>query len=263
MVYLALGAAFVVLGIGAWKLRRWARPLILTLGWSGAIAMGMGALLSIFVMPRLLQDTAAAGTPGLTGCLVGMMIGIFSIFLAFPIALVVFFSRPRTRELFERDPRRYWTDGTHPILLGIAVLMWVGALGSLAGLFYPALPLFGVMLTGWPLRLTMIFFAGACAWIGWAVYRRQPAGFWALVLLQALSLFNVWTMRNTDSAAMLRAMGYSETEISQAAQMDIFRDPVVLGAMAVSWLLLTVALFAIRKHFVPADASGTHPPPPV
>jgi hypothetical protein len=58
-------------------------------------------------------------------------------------------------------------------------------------------------------------------------------------------------------------MGYSETEISQAAQMDIFRDPVVLGAMAVSWLLLTVALFAIRKHFVPADASGTHPPPPV
>jgi hypothetical protein len=58
-------------------------------------------------------------------------------------------------------------------------------------------------------------------------------------------------------------MGYSEEEVAQTARLDMFRDPLFLGVMAFSWLLLTVALFAIRKHFVPAGAARTTAPPPV
>jgi hypothetical protein len=119
------------------------------------------------------------------------------------------------------------------------------------------------MISGWPLRLVILALTGVCVWLGWAVYRRQPAGFWGLVALQVFSLINLWTMRRLDIATMYRGMGYSEREVEQIAHIDIFNDPVVLGVMAVCWLVLTVALFAIRKHFLPARARESAAPPPV
>jgi hypothetical protein len=263
LIYLALGVAFVALGIGSWKLRRWSRPLILTIGWSWLIAGALGVLVLAVMLPGLLEPYKTSETASAFGCVVAMTVAVLLLLLLVPTGLVVFYSRPSVRALFDRDPRTYWTDRTHPVLLGIAVLMWVGAFASLAALAYPALPMFGRMLTGWPLRLAVIAIAALCAWIGWAVYRRQPAGFWGLVALQVLSLVNLITMRGLDEAAMFRGMGYSEEEVAQTARLDMFRDPLFLGVMAFSWLLLTVALFAIRKHFVPAGAARTTAPPPV
>jgi hypothetical protein len=262
-VYILIGAALVTLGVGSWKLRRWARPLILTFGWSLLVVGVMSVVFLALLLPRLLEPYQTPGSAPVMGCVVAMTVGMVALLLAFPIALVVFYGRPRVRALFDRDTRTYWTDRTPPVLLGIAVLLWIGALATLGALGYPALPFFGRMFTGWSLRVLVLALAGVCAWLGWAVYRRQPAGFWGLVAVQVFSLVNIFTMRGLDPATMFRGMGYSEAEISQMSQFRMFDDPVFLGMMAVCWLLLTVALFAIRKHFLPASARQSAAPPPV
>jgi hypothetical protein len=265
LFYLALGVALIALGVGSWKVRRWARPLILIVGWTWLIGGILGAVTAIVVVPNVLSAYTGNSASGTAGCVVAMMLAMFAAMLALPIGLIAYYRRPSVAALFDaRDPGPSWTDRTPPVLLGVAVLMWVGALACLAGMFaYGALPMFGRIVEGWPLRAVYLVLAVLSAWIGWAVYRRQMAGFWALVALQVVGIVNLFTMRGLDERSLFQAMGYREAEAEQMSKMGLFSNTTFLIVMAGCWLILTVALFAIRKHFLSSASDRPAAPPPV
>jgi hypothetical protein len=73
--------------------------------------------------------------------------------------------------------------------------------------------------------------------------------------LQILGLANILTLRHLDVEAWMRQMGYPPDQARIAAQLDLFRNPLLLATMAAAWLALLVFLFSIRKHFRGAAAA--------
>jgi CHASE2 domain-containing sensor protein len=61
IVYVALAAAFVWLGIGSIRCRRWARALILILAWAWLCVGVITVPLMAFLMPRILSAPPASG----------------------------------------------------------------------------------------------------------------------------------------------------------------------------------------------------------
>ena len=69
--YFALGVAFISLGIGSIRCRRWARTLIVLLSWVWLIAGVAGTVGLVFLLPKTLaamQQTAKIPPPGLWWC---------------------------------------------------------------------------------------------------------------------------------------------------------------------------------------------------
>jgi hypothetical protein len=255
LIYALVGACFVALGVGSIRARRSALALILVLLWCWLATGVLGLLFTGIVMPRVL---ASSETPsGAMACaLIAALLFLALFFVALPLFLLLFYRREDVRRTIEaRDPRPAWTDQLPPSLLGIVVALLFGVLGSVLSLFVMrAVPLFGTIVTGWPARLVVLAMCAVCAVLAVAVWRRSPAGWWGLVVFQAVSLVNVWTMRGLDMATLMRMSGYPEEQVLQAGRVNLFGGAGFMAAMVVAWVALMVFFVAVRKHFRPVSA---------
>lgn len=192
--YLLAGAALVALGIGSIRARRWARTLTLILAWVW-LATGVLALLVMgFLLPTLLAGSLAGpSASGMVTCVtLFSLLFVALFFVVLPLVLLLFYRREDVRQTIEaRDPLPGWTDRVAPSILGIVLALGVGAAASILSVFgFRVVPIFSVVLTGWPATLVLLFFAAVSAGLAVAVYRRSSAGWWGLVLLQVLGLAN-------------------------------------------------------------------------
>jgi len=98
LVYVALGAVFVWLGIGSIRCRRWARALLLILAW-GWLCIGVITVPVMgFVMPGILSSSAPNGQALPPGALVVILVFqllFMTLFLVVVPGVLVFFYRSR------------------------------------------------------------------------------------------------------------------------------------------------------------------------
>src|SRR5262249_29688242 len=188
-----------------------------------------------------------------------LFLGLF--FVCLPGVLILFYRREDVRATVEaRNPRPDWTDRVPPTILGVVLALAFGAVAAACSLLaYRAVPLFGVILTGWAAVGVMLLFGGISGVLAIAVYRRSPAAWWGLLLLQLAGLANIFTLSAIDSSALMRQMGYPPEQTELSGQLDLLRRPGFLVFVLVSWLALLGFLLSIRKHFRPGIAAGTGP----
>jgi hypothetical protein len=248
--YIALGACFVVIGIGSIRARRWARALALVVGWIWLVTGGVAVVAVAVILPSALSSAGAPASS--VACAVAVAALILLVFLgAIPLAVVLFYRRDDVRRTVEwRNPTPDWSDWVPPTILGVVAALAFGGVASLVSVpFLGAVPLFGSVLTGASAAVVLLVFAALSFLLAWGSWRQSAAAWWGLVGLQVFSLVNFLTLRSLDMPAYMRQAGYSEEQVRQVGSLNILASPSILWtAIAVS-LLLIGFLVAIRRHF--------------
>jgi hypothetical protein len=250
--WVALGLAFVTLGVGSIRRRRWAPPLVLVLAWTWLA----GGLLALPFLPGALDgafrlvDPEGGGAPGL---LIVAAVGLVVAFgVALPAAFVWVYRDPAVLRTCERfDPRPSWTERCPRSVLGLSVSFAVLAVTSLPlALGHPVVPLFGRIVTGRPAALLLLLAAAASAWIARATYLMRRAGWWGATLLSVVAgAATAITFARVEPLELYRASGYPEEQLAVLAGAPLLSGGFC-AALAAALTAASVAyMLAVRRHF--------------
>jgi hypothetical protein len=251
-VYVLIAATFVVLGLGSIRARRWARALIVVVLWLWILTGVGGFLMMAFLLPRAFPGSVGGSAAGALGCVMLFVLSFFALFsIVLPVVLLLFYRREDVRATVEsRDPESSWVDRLPESLLAIVLALAFGAGVSILSLFsVKAVPLFGSVLTGAAAVLCLLVTGALSALLAWAVAKKNPLGWWGLVLFQVVTPLNLLTLRQIDMETLLRQMGYPDDQAAAASRLLVFQSPIFVIAAGAAWIGLWVFLFTVRKHF--------------
>lgn len=255
-LYLFISAAFITLGIGSVRGRRWARALTLVES-SSMVAFGLlGGPFIVWMVSRVLSaEPSLSGRGASFGCAVlAPLVFILFLLILLPLAFLLFYARRDVRATVERlDPEPGWTDRRPLPVVAAAVLFGSAAVGWLPALWTPVIPVPGAILTGNTARAVVLAVVLGCIAIAWGLYR-GTRGAWLAALAFSIggSAFWLWTLRDLDLLALQGAMGASEQELALMRRVDLRPGFTVLTAVtAAAW---TGFLFWVRR-FLTRDPS--------
>jgi hypothetical protein len=272
IVYAGLCAAFLSLGIGCVRKRRWVRPLVIVLSWIGLIGGVLGMIMWGFALPQMpaaMRASAPPGAPAPPAAMFNVIVAVMTVFFAFiyiiiPGTLLWLFRGSDVQATLEHyDPQPRWTDGVPLPVLGLAALLALGGFWALTATLQGVFPAFGVILTGAAARIMSMLLAAVFAIAAWLTVRRRPAGWWLAMLLFIIGpLAWVTTLLTHDLLDLYRAMGMTEQELAAMANMQVVNSTVIAISMSVVSLATIAFTWHVRKYFQPQDLSGPETPPP-
>ena len=248
IIYAAIAITFLTLGIGSCRARRWARTLLLCLGWIGLCVGAFSIPLAWVALGSLDAQLAAQGRQMPAGGL--MIVKIFAaatsfiIYVVIPGCLVLFYRRADVRATCERlDPIPRWTDRCPVPVLALCVFKTsclIALLGALP--FYAnAFPLMGTILQGW---LAHILWIAICAFMIYSIlgFYRLNRTVWriSLVVIAILAVSYSLTYYRIGLMEYYRLAGLPEDQLAQLA-----RSPLMSNSTFLLWIMgtSTVAYF--------------------
>jgi len=252
LLYLALGIAFVWVGAGSMRKRRWARPLMLTLAWTWFL----GGVAVLVLLPALLAMTlgaSIAGAPPMDPAVLGLtqavlMFGTALFGVLLPALFVWTYNDRNLRLTCEAyDTRPDWSEHCPPAVLGLSIGLGACAVVVVLTALRPVVPMFGVLVTGWPGALVLLVYGALCAWLAREIYAVRVTGWWATTVFLILTGVSTWlTVLRVEPAEMLRAMGHLDD--SPATDQPAFRS--LFAWLTIVMTLASVGYMAtIHKHF--------------
>lgn len=263
-IYVALAAFLFVTGVGAWKHRRWARPIMLSASFPAMVGGLIMSASMIAVFPAMMKMTlgmagmaggggAAAPPPGFMNAVMVMSLGITGLmYVGIPGLFVGLYWSPDLRPLCEEiDTTPRWTDGIPIPVLGTS--LWLGLIAACTFVIpaYGVTPLFGVLLTGWQTIPYTLALAAACAGLAVAVHRRHPAGwFGTLALVLLLGASHVVSFARIDMIELYRAMDLPPAQLEVIETLDLTpMNHAALGAGGTVILVMLAFLGYLRRFF--------------
>jgi hypothetical protein len=260
--YFGLAIAFVWLGIGSIRARRWARTLLVVISW-GWLLIGVGSLLAmVFLFPAMFSESASSGAkidPAVQGVIMAIALGFTGVlFFLIPGAWALFYSSKNVRATFEhRDPVIRWTDRCPlPVL---AVSLWT-ALGAPGMLLMPVagmavLPFFGNFLAGWPAAWLCVGLGLLWVWAAWRLYRLDILGWWVVVASVVLfAISSVLTYSRHTLTEFYALMGYSQAQIDQIQKFAL--PPWFLTWGVLVWVLPVLAYLIFILRYLRRSPAG-------
>ncbi|RMG15026.1 MAG: hypothetical protein D6731_09190 [Planctomycetota bacterium] len=277
VVYFLLAVFFAVTAVGAWRHRRWVRPVMLALSLPGTLLGVLATGVLALTLPEVLQAAlAGAGSPGGGPAAPPPLAATFAAAVSIGAGLIFYVGLPgllaalyARSDLQERcaalDPQPRWTDHLPLPVLGTSLWLGLGAVGVLLCLPYGVFPCFGVLLAGPPATALVLLTAAACAVLARAVYRRHPLAWNATLALVALGgLSGSLTFVRVDPLDVYRLSNTLPRE--QLALMERMRTGrlrlAFVGSTALSALAAAAFLLAQRRAFGPAAGTPSALPPP-
>lgn len=252
MMYGLLAVAFVSLGIGSIRCRRWARALMLILSWSW-LSIGVIAVGTLFLLWPKMAETMPPGAKEIA--LVAAAVIWSVIFILLPGLLVFFYSGRQVKATVEaRDATGCWTDRCP--LPALAVSIWLG-FGAVAMLSMPlaysaVLPCFGVLLSGLPATLAYVILTALWGYLAWGWYHRKPAAWWITVMTFVLfSISSVITFTQIDLMEMYRMMGYPPEQVALIEKYNVMTGGMMAWYSAAFMVPLIGYLLWARRCFRP------------
>ena len=207
--YYLIAMAFIPLGYGHLKIRRWARPLSLA---------GLGFWLVVGVPLSLLLLFILFASKDLSP--VGALVGVICVglsYLVVPGLLIRFYRSRDVRLTFEtRDPRSVGIENLPvPVLiLGCLYVFYIIVLHVLI-FFNGIFPLFGVYLTGLQGILVIDILSLCLALLVWVTFRLQAWAWWgSLVFLGGLTVSVTLTLARSSYLDILSNMGFPPREMA-------------------------------------------------
>lgn len=263
LVYAILAGTLITLGVGSIRARRWARNLILVVGWAWLFS-GIVSLLGLaFLLPGLLrQMSEIQGIPaGAQDLVVGITLGIGAIFLFFiPGALVLFYRASSVKATFElHHPERDWTEACPLPILTASVWVFVSAIFLfLAPLgVRGTIPFFGALLTGFSGSLLYLLLAGAWGYGAWGLYKMRLSSWWLIFASTlVLGVSAIVTFLRVDPVSMYEKMGYSEDQLAAIRQLGAFSGPQFALWTALFLVPFLGYLVYLRKYINSRRASS-------
>jgi len=253
-LYVTLGALFVVLGLGSLRRRRWAPPLIVIFGRIWILA---GLTLLVF-LPGLV-DALLVETPGLEAIdgglrwLVKLAVvgGTAAVAVMLPLAFVWAYRHPDVAATCrQQTPGSSWTERCSPVALGLSVGLAACAALLLPLALRPVVPLFGLLLTGWPAGVAIFATALACAWLARGTFDELRSAWWlSTAFFGLLGLSTLATLARVDPLEIYRAVGYSERELRLLEGTAVASRAFNAGLITALTVACLAYMVAIRRHF--------------
>jgi hypothetical protein len=254
LTYALAGAVLAWAGVGSIRKRRWVRPVMLTIAWTWLFVGLFGLLAAVAVLDDLpyLARPATPWSPEMVlavQCVVLGITGVAGVLL--PALFVWAYGDERVLLTCRReDPEPGWADRCPwPVLL-LSLELALAAVLTLLMVLRPVVPLFGLLVTGWPAVPLLLAGGAIMGCLALATYRCSTAGWWGTTLLLVLlGLSTTLTSLVTDPALLYRELGYSQSAAALSPSAIRFVRVVgVWGSLGFT-LLGLVYMTAIRKHF--------------
>ncbi|MDQ7825932.1 MAG: hypothetical protein RDV48_24225 [Candidatus Eremiobacteraeota bacterium] len=270
VVYAVIAFFFMITGVEAIRLRRWVRPVMLSVMWPALFA-GISALVFfIFMMPAMkgtMTGTAATGSAFIMGmsCVLVMLVLIF---IVIPLSLLWLYHGGHVRRYLESiDPLPSWADAAPIPVFGLALWTLLIALQPLAVLLIMKnfnVFFFGRALGGYWLSVYALGYLSVGSLLAYGLYRMKPWAWWLALVLSVVScvsvVFNVLYPPSARSLLSSSGMPPGQAEASMA-MMQSLRMPTVIFAILWAVLLVGYVLF-IRRYFTGRNAGPQETPPP-
>ena len=270
-VYLLATLVFVWSGIGALRLQRWVRPVMLVVGWTWLVSGAAGIVYWLVGTPSMQEVVATTVPPGspqpppaaYKAMAWGMGTFMSLIMVVLPALIVWVFARKGVRQTLELfDPRTRWTDSCPAPALAVSVWLALAALMCVLYCTYAVLPLFGFVVTGPAAIVGLLLLAAGFLYLAWLTYRLRPAGWWgALVGYTVWAASLIWTFSNIGWYEFYIKAGYTPQQVDQLMR---FSGPYENGSiwMIALWsVALIVYLVCVRRYFLPQPPKGAAPAP--
>lgn len=259
--YAVIAVAFVWLGVGSIRARRWARALTLVLAWMWMAIGVMSLAMIVLWMPNMSKVLAAQGEtmpPQAMTFMYVTMIGTMScMYLVLPGIFIAFYQRADVKATCDaKDPNVRWTDHCPLPMLSLSLLLGFGATSVIWSASYGFVtPLFGIILKGVPGALLFLGLSLLFGYLAWVTYKLKLQAWWAtlgvgvlfglstIVSFSRLSLMDLYREMNIpeDQLKMMEDMG--------ALEMNIPLMTTVGLAVFVGYLLW------VRRYFAADSAS--------
>jgi hypothetical protein len=259
LIYAALGAALVWLGIGSIRARRWARNLLLIFSWSwlvmGIFIVIMMAVLLPMVLSNLPQQQGHAAVPATA---IWMIMAFSMVFYGFflivlPAIWTFFYSSRHVRGTVHwRDPEPGWTDACPLPVLGFCLWTALSALTLAAMVFMPngVAPFFGLFLTGLAGRTFYVGMAAVWFLSAGLVYRLDVRGWWLIfAAVLVFSVSAVVTYSTHDAMELYKLMDYPQDQLDQLGKIGLFHGHFLGWITGFSILPFLGYLIFIKRYF--------------
>jgi hypothetical protein len=271
ITYLVMAALTIWVGIGSVKVRRWARPVLLVVGWTW-LAMGVISFGHWILFGASMREMMTAGVqPGgpqppvamirAMTAVMGVMMFVFMVVL--PALLVWLYRRRGVRETVEFFDRRYaWTDRCPTPVLAVSMWLIFAAVGSVVYSMYAVFPLFGRFVTGPAAIAALLAVAAVFGWLAWGAYRLKSWAWWGAAFVWTLWAGSmVWTFTSLGYSEFYRQAGYSPREVDMMMRYSGQMEDSTVWMIALSNVAMIAYLLYVRKYFVagPPPEPGAEP----
>ncbi len=258
--YLVLAAAFIWLGVGSIRARRWAWTLTVVLSWMWLIMGVAGVIMFACVigpaMSASMEQQGNGKMPPEAVVMIQIITGAFTacIYILLPALFLLFYQRASVRATCQRrDPQIRWTDRCPMPVLALSILLSFSAVSMpLSAAYGWVMPVFGVILSGAAGAAAILLLTLVMAYLAWGMYRLQMAAWWGTLLLWIVGTLNMVVFSQTGLMEMYEKMQMP------AAQLEMMRKSGMIETMSrwMPWMGLAGGvlwlgyLLYVRRYFV-------------
>lgn len=262
LMELVFASVIIVLGIGTFMAKRWARKIMLILSWCGLSAGLFGILFFSFFMGSFF-DTAFNSAPNMTpGVITGMkiammvMMGIFYIIL--PGLFVLFFQSKYVLKAVEYyDPKENWMDACPTPVFAVSLFsalgsLFVGVFGLMMLSFnFP--PFAGAVIPVWGIALWSLVMGAVMIYISIGFYHVDIKAWWTAIILVIIggATYNFIFFKMMDPMSTYQKMNIPAEQIEQMQKTGFFAMYKSMSNMI--WVMMApylAYLLFIRKYFI-------------
>lgn len=191
-LYVLWSVAFIWLGIGSIRARRWAWTLTVIVSWMWLIVGVFSFIVFMFfigstVSAAMEQQGQGEIPPG--AIMVMQIVGgaiAFGLYVLLPSAFLIFYQRASVwATCQQRDPQIRWTDRCPMPVLALSLFLAFSVVSMLMtiSVYGCVMPLFGHFVSGVVGATVMVLIALVLAYLAWGTYRLQMAAWWGTLLL--------------------------------------------------------------------------------
>jgi len=261
-LYGVMAVAFVWLGIGSIRARRWACELLLSLSWIWLLTGICSVIIGVLAIPAVIRQFGAESAlpPEMALLVLVVTFGVISLlYIVLPGLFVLFYRSPHVAATCgARHPDPQWIDGCPRRLLTLMVV-WV--LLAVSALLMPAynffFPFFGIVLTGaagavlWGLVLAL------CVALAVGTCRRASWAWWGGVVFTLGSTFSsILVVLRFDLTQIMALMNLPEGQIAMMDSFSMIEGWVVALGTFFAWGTFLVYLMTLRRYFAEAPSAA-------
>ncbi len=257
-LYGFMAVAFIWLGIGSIRARRWACELLLSLSWIWLLTGICSVVIGILVVPAVMQEFGASeALPAEMASLVIFVtlgvIGLLSVVV--PGLFVLFYRSPGVAATCRaRHPEPQWIDACPRRLLTLMVV-WV--LLAVSALLMPAynffFPFFGIVLTGAAGAVLWGLVLAVCLALAVGTSRQASWAWWGgLALIIAGTLSSILVVLRFDLKEIVTLMNLPKDQVAMMDTLPTLDGWVMALGTFLVWGTFLVYLMTLRRYFAPS-----------
>lgn len=256
-IYGLMAVAFVWLGIGSIRARRWACELLLSFSWIWLLTGICSLIVAVVVVPAVVVRLGgeSALPPEMAVLVMAVTFGVIAVlYVVLPGLFVLFYRSPGVAATCRaRHPNPQWIDR---IPRGLLTLMVVWVLLAASALLMPAydffFPFFGLVLTGAAGALLWAIVLAVCAALALGTGRRAPWAWWGGVALTiAATLSSTLTLLRFDIREIMALMALPEGQVAMIESLPKLDGSIPVLASLVVWGTFLAYLLTLRRYFFP------------